>query len=85
MRALDNVTQKQYNETRNSRTLAAEKRLAEQNGIKFTTPESEFKSEKYTPVQMSMVYPGQAMTLMTFATPLVRTENPKGEGVKESQ
>lgn len=69
-RAVESANQSQYNAMRTGAVLSAESRLARQSGITSVTPEAEFKSDRYSPKQLSSIYAGQEMTVACFATPL---------------
>jgi hypothetical protein len=69
-RKVESANQSQYNAMRTPAVLSAESGLATKANITGSTPESEFKTEKYSPKQLSSIYAGQEMTVACFATPL---------------
>lgn len=72
-RNLDNPSQAGADKMRTPDVLRAEERLAKAAGITSSgIAESDFRvnaKEKHTPVQVSNVYPDQAITVSVFATP----------------
>jgi|GEM_PF-3582125 len=76
-RKVESANQSQYNAMRTPAVLSAESRLATKAGITSSTPESEFKAQKYSPKQLSSIYVGQEMTVACFATPAVKDASGK--------